>query len=209
MSRPAIAGVMSSGWHVHQSLTELDGPTQRRSPATRGCRDLGRRYLAGLLAHARGAAVFTTPTVNGYKRYRPISLAPDRILWGEDNKGAMVRVGRRTRRAHGWRTGRASPPRTRTSTIAAQVVSGLDGVDRGLDPGEPTTAPYAEEAARLPGSLVEALDALDADPVFARRSAREVVAWITTLKRAEVDPLPAGGLRLGAARVLRPPVVDG
>ena len=67
-----------------------------------------------------------------------------------------------------------------------QVVSGLDGVDRGLDPGAPTTRPYADEAPRLPASLMEALDALDADPVFAAALGPDVVSWIATLKRAEV-----------------------
>ena len=51
-----------------------------------------RHYLAGLLAHARASAVFTTPTINGYKRYRSYSLAPDRAIWGRDNRGVMIRV---------------------------------------------------------------------------------------------------------------------
>ena len=38
-------------------------------------------YLAGLLEHARASTVFTTPTINGYKRYRSYSLAPDRAIW--------------------------------------------------------------------------------------------------------------------------------
>ena len=48
--------------------------------------------MAGLLAHARGASVFTTPTVNGYKRLQPYTLAPDRAVWSRDNRGAMVRA---------------------------------------------------------------------------------------------------------------------
>lgn len=183
MSRPAIAGVMSSGWHVHQSLTELDS-RRNAFAGDDGLSHLGRGYLAGLLAHARGAAVFTTPTVNGYKRYRPMSLAPDRILWGEDNKGAMVRVVGDPPTHLENRS--AEPAANPYLAIAAQVVSGLDGVDRGLDPGDPTTRPYAEEAPRLPGSLMEALDALDADPLFATAFGADVVSWITTLKRAEV-----------------------
>jgi glutamine synthetase len=182
MSRPAVAGIMSSGWHVHQSLTELD--TGRNALADDGLTELGRGYLAGLLAHARGAAVFTTPTVNGYKRYRPMSLAPDRILWGEDNKGAMVRVVGDPPTHLENRS--AEPAANPYLAIAAQVVSGLDGVDRGLDPGDPTHRPYSEDAARLPGSLMEALDALDADPVFATAFGADVVSWIATLKRAEV-----------------------
>src|SRR5262249_61766314 len=52
----------------------------------------GKHYLAGLLEHARASTVFTTPTINGYKRYRSYSLAPDRAIWGRDNRGVMIRV---------------------------------------------------------------------------------------------------------------------
>ena len=48
--------------------------------------------LAGLLEHAKASNLFTTPTINGYKRYKPNSLAPNRIVWGKDNKGAMLRL---------------------------------------------------------------------------------------------------------------------
>jgi glutamine synthetase len=183
MSRPAVEGVMSSGWHLHQSLNDVD--TGRNAFAADGAlSDLGRSYLAGLLAHARGAAVFTTPTVNGYKRYRPMSLAPDRILWGEDNKGAMIRVCGEPPTHLENRS--AEPAANPYLAIAAQVVSGLDGVDRGLDPGAPTDRPYHDEADRLPASLMDALDALEADPVFAAGLGPDVVSWIATLKRAEV-----------------------
>jgi glutamine synthetase len=182
MCRPAVDGLMSSGWHLHQSLTETDTGCNAFT-GTGGLSEMGRGYLAGLLAHARGAAVFTTPTVNGYKRYRPNSLAPDRILWGEDNRGAMVRVAGDPPTHLENRS--AEPAANPYLAIAAQIVSGMDGVDRGLDPGEPTDRPYADAADRLPASLMDALDALEADPLFAATLGRDVVGWIATLKRAE------------------------
>jgi glutamine synthetase len=183
MCRPALPGIMSSGWHLHQSLAELDGG-RNVFTTDDGLSELGRGYLAGLLAHARGAAVFTTPTVNGYKRYRPMSLAPDRILWGEDNRGAMIRICGDPPTHLENRS--AEPAANPYLAIAAQIVSGLDGVDRGLDPGTPTDRPYADEADRLPASLMDALDALEADPIFAAALGHDVVGWISTLKRAEV-----------------------
>lgn len=51
----------------------------------------GERLDRGLLEHAQESCLLTTPTVNGYKRYQPNQMAPDRILWGKDNKGAMIR----------------------------------------------------------------------------------------------------------------------
>jgi glutamine synthetase len=53
----------------------------------------GRHFLAGLLAHAQSAAAFTTPTINGYKRYHGVnSMAPIQAIWARDNRGVMVRV---------------------------------------------------------------------------------------------------------------------
>ena len=53
---------------------------------------LGQHFMAGLLAHAPAASLFTTPTLNGYKRYKPYTLAPDRIGWGRDNRGVVNSV---------------------------------------------------------------------------------------------------------------------
>ncbi len=94
MCRPRIPNVMSSGWHLHQSLRRLADGGNAFMPAKPGewLSETGRRFLAGLLAHAGGAAALATPTINGYKRYRPYSLAPDRAIWGRENRGAMVRV---------------------------------------------------------------------------------------------------------------------
>jgi len=191
MSRPHLPDLASSGWHLHQSLVDRDSNENRLVPddgSPHPLSGLGRGYLAGLLAHAPAASVFTTPTINGYKRYRPLSLAPDRILWGEDNKGAMVRV-----------VGGAGDPATRLENrsgepaanpylyVAAQVVSGLDGVDRGLDPGEPSSRPYGDEAERLPASLIAAVAALRRDPVFAERMGAAFVAHVLAIKEAEIE----------------------
>ncbi|MFN7001522.1 MAG: NAD(P)-binding domain-containing protein, partial [Elioraea tepidiphila] len=54
--------------------------------------ETARQFLGGLLHHARAAAAFSTPTLNGYRRFRPYSLAPDRAIWGVDNRGVMLRA---------------------------------------------------------------------------------------------------------------------
>ena len=96
MCRPALKGFYSSGWHLHQSLTDA----QERG-ATCSCRSAPARSLSPLghaLSRRAPAACacrrpsFTTPTVNGYRRFRPNSLAPDRATWGYDHRGVMLRV---------------------------------------------------------------------------------------------------------------------
>ncbi|MCW4385067.1 glutamine synthetase family protein [Salinibacterium sp. SYSU T00001] len=190
MSRPLGADTASTGWHLHQSLRNLvTGANVFSAPDDSApLSDTGRYYLGGLLAHAKAAAAFSTPTVNGYKRYQPFSLAPDRILWGVDNKGAMVRA-----------VGGAGDPATRLENrsgepaanpylyILSQLVSGMDGLDRAVEPGEPTENPYADDADRLPKSLGAAIDALEADEAFRAALGDEVVEWFATIKRAEYD----------------------
>ena len=94
MCRPALPNVFSNGWHLHQSLIDKKTGSNAFQPAsdTELLSPVGMHYAAGILAHSAAACVFTTPTINGYKRYRPNSLAPDRAVWGRDNKGAMLRV---------------------------------------------------------------------------------------------------------------------
>jgi glutamine synthetase len=191
MSRPHLPNIASSGWHLHQSLVEhgtgenaFRAEPDEFSPLS----PLGRRFLAGLLAHARAATVFTTPSVNGYKRFTPNSLAPDRVAWGVDNRGAMVR----TVGVHGDSSTRlenrsGEPAANPYLYMASQVVSGLDGIDRELDLEPATDSPYDVQAPRLPASLIEALDALQDDSVFAEKFGREFVSWYVDLKRAEVD----------------------
>ena len=182
MCRPHLPGALSNGWHVHQSLRDRGGGN---AFAGAPLSDVGRRFLAGLLAHAAGATLCTTPTVNGYKRYRPFSLAPDRVVWGHDNRGAMLRVvgaGAASRIENRCGEPAANP----YLYLASQVVAGLDGLRRDLDPGPATDEPYTVDAERLPGSLMTAIDAFERDPVFSEAFGRDVVDWLVRLKRQEV-----------------------
>ena len=139
MCRPALPNVMSSGWHLHQSLIEKK--SKRNAFAINhpdALSTVGKYYLGGLLAHARAAAAFTTPTINGYKRYRPYSLAPDRAIWARDNRGVMIRVLGQPGDAATRLENRVGEPAANPYLyMASQIYAGLDGVARRLDPGLP------------------------------------------------------------------------
>ncbi len=189
MCRPRIPNVMSSGWHLHQSLRRASNGTNAFMPAQGEFQlsELGRHYLGGLLAHARGASALSTPTINGYKRYRPNSLAPDRVLWARDNRGAMLRV-----------LGGPGDPATRIENrvgepaanpylyFASQILSGLDGMERKLDPGPSADAPYDTRAEALPATLVEALAALRADACLTAGLGEGFVEYFCRIKEAEI-----------------------
>ena len=194
MCRPKLPNAFASGWHLHQSIVSRDGGAN--AFMTKGGDEVlsafGRHYLAGLLQHARASAVFTTPTINGYKRYRSYSLAPDRAIWGKDNRGVMVRV-----------LGGPGDPATRLENrigepaanpylyMASQILSGLDGVDRALDPGPSADTPYETKAEPLPKTLREAVDVLKNDPFFRGTLGAGFVDYYTHIKNAEIERFQA------------------
>ena len=153
MCRPKLPNVFASGWHLHQSIVSRSSG-DNAFMATEGGEPLARSAAAisrGCCEHARASAVFTTPTINGYKRYRSYSLAPDRAIWGRDNRGVMVRVlggAGRSRHAAGKPHRRAR--RQSLSLHGLADPRGLDGVDRKLDPGPSADTPYETKAALLP-----------------------------------------------------------
>jgi len=188
MCRPALKGYYSNGWHLHQSLVDAKTGENRFMPASAGERlsPLGRAFLGGLLAHAAAATAFATPTVNGYRRFKPNSLAPDRAGWGYDHRGAMIRV-----------LGGPGDPATRMENrggepaanpylyMASQLVSGRDGIEANRDPGPQDDEPYAADRAPLPKSLMEALDALEKSALFRRELGEIFVDYFLKLKRNE------------------------
>jgi glutamine synthetase len=189
MCRPRIANVMSSGWHLHQSLKDRRSGANAFVPAQPGefISGTGRHFLAGLLAHARAGAVFTTPTLNGYKRFRPHSLAPDRANWGHDNRGVMVRVlGGAGDGATRLENRVGEPAANPYLYMASQVLAGLDGLERRRDPGPSADTPYDTEAEPLPKSLAEAVSALREDAFFRGALGDVFVDYLIAIKEAEI-----------------------
>jgi glutamine synthetase len=188
MARPALPGYYSSGWHLHHSLVDVASGDNLFTPGTpdEQTSPLGRSILAGLLHYSGPSTVFSTPTVNGFRRFRPNSLAPDRATWAHDHRGVMLRL-----------LGGFGDPATRIENrigepaanpylfIASQIVAGLAGVDQQLDPGPSDDEPYTAPRAMLPKSLPEALDALEREPLFRRELGDVFVDYFLKLKRTE------------------------
>ncbi len=188
MCRPAFKGFYSSGWHLHQSVVDRANGRNLFMPE-RGknhLSPLGSAFLAGLIKHAAPCCAFATPTVNGYRRFRPNSLAPDRATWCYDHRGAMVRVlGGYEDPATRLENRMGEPAANPYLYVLAQIVAGLDGVEGSLDPGPSDEEPYSADRPMLPQSLPAALDALDRDSLF-RASVGEVfVDYFLRLKRNE------------------------
>jgi glutamine synthetase len=193
---PPLPSAMASGWHLHHSVVERAtgaNAFQPQDDANGPLSPHGRAWLAGLLAHGRAMQPFCAPTANAYARFRPNAMAPNAVVWGRDNRGAMLRV-----------LGGADQPATRIENrsgeptanpylyLAAQIHAGRDGLRQGLDAPAATESPYASdgsEAERLPASLGEALDALEADAALVDAFGRDLVGWLVHVKRFELARL--------------------
>jgi glutamine synthetase len=190
MCRPGIPNFFSSGWHLHQSLR--DRKTGKNAFATGRDQDLlsdtGTHFVGGILRDARASCIFSTPTINGYKRYRPYSLAPDRAIWGRDHKGAMIRVV----------SGGAGDPATRIENrvgepaanpylyMASQVLTGLAGITERTAPPTASDTPYEAQAEPLPRSLMEALSAFKENRFYQEALGEVFCKYIVTLKESEI-----------------------
>ncbi len=196
MPKP-FANQPGSGMHFHVSLWDEAGRGQFSPEAGSGAdlSELGRHFIAGVLAHSPALCALAAPTVNSYKRLvvgeslSGTSWAPAYVAHGPNNRTAVVRTlpGR-----FEWRLPDASTnPYLAT---AALIAAGLDGIDRRLDPGPACTddlfqIPLGDIRARgipvLPQSLSEAVQALQADEVVCAALGPVLTAEFIRLKQAE------------------------
>jgi glutamine synthetase len=190
MCRPRLPNTFAGGWHLHQSL--LDAKSKRNlfvsnDPAAL-LSPLGRGFLAGLLKHARAAAAFTTPTINGYKRYHGVTDGADPgDLGAHDSRGAMIRVLGAPGDPSTHLENRAGEPLANPYLyMASQIHAGLDGIARRLVPGPSADAPYKVTAEPLPQSLAEALAALKGSACFRAGFGDAFVDYYLRIKAAEI-----------------------
>ena len=193
--RPPLPQAVASGWHLHQSLRAADGSNAMAQSSPRGLPGdadqvlsaTGVHWLAGLLAHAPGMAALCAPTLPAYSRYQGSVMAPQAAVWGLDNRGAMLRVvGAAGDTATRIENRLGEPLANPYLAIAAQVLAGLDGLQRQLQPGPATEDPYAAGQQALPTTLAEALHALDADTVLQHGLGAPMAQVFAAIKRQEV-----------------------
>ena len=191
MAKPALQNVYSSGWHLHQSLwdKDLDSNAFAASDTHTLVSDVGRYYIGGLLTHAAAATAFSNPTINGYKRLNATPLAPNRIIWSHDNRGAMLRLVGGYGASDTHIENRSGDPSANPYLyMASQIHAGLDGIRNNSDPGDPIQDdPYAQiDKPPLPNSLMQAVEALDHSAVLRAGFGDQFVDYFLKLKRFEI-----------------------
>jgi len=178
MPKP-VANIAGSGMHVHQSLVWISSGENAFADAGAeyGLSEMARHFVAGQLAHALGMCAVLSPLVNSYKRLVPGYEAPVYVSWGQINRSALIRVPQvQADRPESTRLELRCPDPSCNPYLAFAVMlrAGLDGIKRQLDvPAISNQDLYhlASEGRRagglktLPGSLGEALEEMDRDPL--------------------------------------------
>jgi glutamine synthetase len=196
MPKP-LFGDNGSGMHCHQSLWK-EGATLMSDPSGyAGLSQLARNYVGGLLAHAPALLAFCAPTTNSYRRLVPGYEAPVNLVYSQRNRSACIRIPMYSSSPKAKRIEFRCPDPTANPYLAfaAMLMAGLDGIERGLDPGAPADFDLFEEShgeiAQVPGSLGETLDALEADHAFLTKggvfSEELIRTWISWKRENEVD----------------------
>lgn len=190
MPKP-LGGSTGSGAHVHLSTLGPDGGNPfaaEADPRGLGLSPVGYSFIAGVLAHGRALSALAMPTVNSYRRLYSgagssgATWSPDAVVYGGNNRTAMLRVpgpGRFENRA-------VDSSCNAYLALAGMIAAGLDGVERGLDPGAPidgAATPVGVDT--LPATLTAALDALELDTVLRDAIGEEAVCELIAVKRAE------------------------
>ncbi|MFS1564067.1 MAG: glutamate--ammonia ligase [Candidatus Arsenophonus phytopathogenicus] len=192
MPKPLV-GDNGSGMHCHMSL-EKNGSNLFAGDKYSGLSEMALYYIGGIIKHARALNAFTNPTTNSYKRLVPGFEAPVMLAYSARNRSASIRIPIVANpRASRIEVRFPDPAANPYLAFAAQLMAGLDGIINKIHPGKAMDKNLydlpAEEAQEIPtvaSSLEEALQALDADREFLKRSAvftdKTIDAYINLLK---------------------------
>jgi glutamine synthetase len=195
MPKP-LFGDNGSGMHVHVSLWKEGTPLFADKSGYAGVSQLARAFVGGLLKHAPALLAFCAPTTNSYRRLVPGYEAPVNLVYSKRNRSAAIRIPMYSESPKAKRLEFRPPDASANPYLAfaAMLMAGLDGIEKGLDAGEPADFDLFEEETdipQVPGSLAESLDALEADHEFLLKGAvfsEELVrTWIDWKRVNEVD----------------------
>jgi glutamine synthetase len=191
----------ASGMHVHQSIwkgkTNLFHGTEYAELS-----ELGRFYIGGLLKHAWALCGLCAPTTNSYRRLVPGYEAPINLVYSQRNRSACCRIPMYSPNPRAKRVEFRSPDPSCNGYLAfaAMLMAGLDGIQNRIDPGKPIDKNLydlppveAKEVKSTPGSLEQALDALEADHAFLLRGdvfTKDVIeTWLNYKRDKEIDAI--------------------
>jgi glutamine synthetase len=198
MPKPLFAD-NGSGMHTHVSIWK-DGKPLFAGDRYAGLSEMAMYAIGGILKHARALCAITNPTTNSYKRLVPGYEAPVNLAYSSRNRSASIRIPMYSASPKAKRLEFRTPDPSCNGYLAfsAILMAVLDGIEKRIDPGEPLDRDiYAlspEELAKVPsapGSLDEALDALEKDHEFLLKgdvfTPDVIETWLEYKRLKEVD----------------------
>ncbi len=190
-----------SGMHTHLSIWK-DGKNQFYGDGYAGLSQTALYAIGGILKHAPAILAFTNPTTNSYKRLVPGYEAPVNLAYSSRNRSAAIRIPMysHSEKAKRFEFRCPDPSSNPYLGFSAMLMAAIDGIQNKIDPGDPLDRNIydmpAEEAAavpKTPGSLREALDALEQDHEFLLKGdvfTEDVIAtWIEYKRENEAMAL--------------------
>ncbi|MFD2117653.1 type I glutamate--ammonia ligase [Paenibacillus yanchengensis] len=178
MPKP-LFGENGSGMHVHSSIFNGEQPLFYEKGTYGNLSELAMHYIGGLLYHAPALIALTNPSTNSFKRLVPGYEAPVNLVFSRGNRSAAIRIPIAAVTPKGCRVEFRTPDSTANPYLAfaAMLLAGLDGIKRKLDPVALGYGPFdnniyelpeavKREVRSVPGTLDEALNALEADSEF-------------------------------------------
>jgi glutamine synthetase len=196
MPKPIFAD-NGNGMHTHMSLWKEGKPLFAGSTYA-GLSDLAMNFIAGILKHAPALCAFANASTNSYSRLVPGFEAPVNLAYSGSNRSAAIRIPAAASEPKAARIEFRTPDPTANPYLAfaAMMMAGLDGIERGLNPGEPLdkdiyslTPEMLKDVPAVPTSLEGSLDALERDhefllmgDVFSHDLLQTWISW----KRAEL-----------------------
>ncbi len=198
MPQPVL-GQPGNAMNVHFSLWRDEHPLFAGN-GYGGLSETGLHAIGGILRHAPALAAFTNPTTNSYKRLVPGTGAPIHLACGLGNRSVACRIPAYSANPAAKRVEYRTPDASCNPYLAfaAITMAAIDGVENKISPGTPSDRNLFathERASyrRMPESLAEALQALEADGDFLVRgdvfSAELIETWIATKRQQDVAAL--------------------
>ena len=190
MPKP-FANLTGNGCHTHLSVWDKEGKINLFIDRTEASElsTLGYQFIAGVLESATALCAITNPVVNSYKRINaPVTLSgstwsPNTISYGGNNRTHTIRIPDTGRFELRLADGAVNP----YLLSAVLIASGLDGIERQLDPGDRSESnSYQEKPSPdtkfLPANLLDALRCLESNSVLSKSLGKSFIKSYLKLK---------------------------
>jgi len=190
-----------SGMHTHISIWKEGSPLFAGDKYA-GVSQEALYAIGGILKHCKALCAFVSPTTNSYKRLVPGFEAPVNLAYSSRNRSAAIRIPMYSPSPKAKRIEFRTPDPSCNGYMAfsAMLMAVLDGIENKIDPGEPLDKDIyglpPEELAGIPstpGSLEEAIEALEADHEFLMKGdvfTQDVIdMWVEYKTENEINPV--------------------